>query len=467
MTPSEPAPSQRLGFTEKLAYGFGDTASNFFFQAFNLFLLIYYTDVFGLAPAAVGTLMLVTRGLDAVMDPVVGMVADRTRSRWGKFRPYILFGAIPYGLLGYLMFAGPNLSAHGKLVYAYVTYILMWVAYTAINIPYSALMGVMSPSSEDRTSLSTFRFTCAFSGAFLISSFTLPLKNFLGGSNPEAGFRYTMAIFAVISVVMFLFTFAKTRERVEPPRNQDTSLKKDLKGLVQNKPWMVLFFAAFLTLANVGMRNAAIVYYFKYNVGDNGHKVFLIFDSTSLFMGIGSLVFIAGAFSTKLFTRFFSRRKLMIVLTSINAVGMAAFYFVDPKNLLALNLLNIVATFAVGPTPAIVWSMYADTADYGEWKFGRRSTGLVFSAAVFAQKIGLAVGSAMLGWSLTYFGFVPNAAQSARSLHGSSLMFSLLPGLLGLLSGLVIIWYTLDEQQVKRMEKELAVRKAELSGASA
>ncbi|OIR14909.1 inner membrane symporter YicJ [mine drainage metagenome] len=467
MTPSETASAPRLSFTEKLAYGFGDTASNFFFQAFNLFLVFYYTDIFGLAPAAVGTLMLVTRGLDAVMDPVVGILADRTRSRWGKFRPYILFGAVPYGVMGYLMFAGPNLSAHGKLVYAYVTYILMWVAYTAINIPYSALMGVMSPSSEDRTSLSAFRFSCAFTGAFLVSSFTLPLKNFLGGSNPENGFRYTMAIFAVISVAMFLFTFAKTRERVEPPKNQEVSLKKDLKGLSQNKPWLVLFFAAFLTLANVGMRNAAIVYYFKYNVGDNGHKVFLIFDSTSLFMSIGALVFIAGAFSTKLFTRYFSRRKLMIVLTSINAVGMAAFYFVDPKNLLALNLLNIVATFAAGPTPAIVWSMYADTADYGEWKFGRRSTGLVFSAAVFAQKIGLAVGSALLGWSLTYYGFVPNAVQTARAQHGINLMFSLLPGLLGLLSGLVIIWYTLDESQVKQVERELAERKLAASDAAA
>ncbi len=445
------APAERLSLTEKIAYGLGDTASNFYFQAFNLFLFYYYTDIYGLNAGAVAMLMLVARVLDAVMDPLMGVVADRTKTRWGKFRPYILWGSIPYGLAGYLMFANPALSEQGKLIYAYVTYIGVWIAYTVINIPYSALMGVMSPSSADRTSLSTFRFACAFSGGFLISSTVLPLKDLLGGDNPADGFKYTMGVFAVLSVVLFLFTFWKTRERVAPPADQDTSLKKDFSSLLANGPWLVLFGVAFLTLTNVGVRNAAVMYFFKYNVGDE--------SKATLFMTLGSLVFIGGSLSTKLFLRYFERRALMIWLTVVNGACMFAFYWVDPQNLVLLHTLNIIGTMAAGPTPAIVWSMYADAADYGQWKTGRRATGLVFSAAVFAQKIGLAVGSALLGWILQAHGFVANAAQSEQALHGILLVFSVIPGTFAILSGFAIYGYSLNESKVKQIERDLAAGK--------
>lgn len=443
---------QRLSIREKLAYGLGDTACNLTFQTVNLFLFIYYTDVFGLPAAAVGTMVLVARVLDAVLDPLTGIIADRTQSRWGKFRPFILFGAIPFGLCGYLMFSNPALSQPGKLVFAYVTYILMWIAYTAVNIPYSALMGVMSPSSADRTSLSTYRFVCAFSGGLAINALMLPLRDYFGGGDAATGYKVTMLVFSIVSIAMLLYTFANTRERVVPAADPGASLGQDLKYLFSNGPWLVLFFAAFLTLTNVGVRNAAIIYYFKYNVGDE--------SKFTLFGTIGTITFIAGAMATPLFLRFTNRRALMIGLTSVNALAMAAFFFVDPHALPVLHALNIVGTFVAGPTPAIVWSMYADTADYGAWKFGRRTTGLVFSAAVFAQKIGLAVGSFMLGWILTFVGFVPNAAQSPRALLGIKIVFSLLPGALALLSGLAIFFYRLDDPTVKQMEAELAARKA-------
>lgn len=446
-----PAPD-RLSFSEKFAYGLGDTASNFFFQTFNIFLLYYYTDIFGLSAAAVGTMFLFTRIFDAVTDPLMGIVADRTRTRWGKFRPYLLWMAVPYGLCGYLMFLNPDLTPTAKLVYAYVTYSAMMLAYTAINIPYSAMMGVMSPSSEDRTSLSAYRFVCAFSAAFLIGGGVLPLKNFLGGGDDATGFKHTMALFAVISVALFLYTFRHTRERVQPPVDQQPSLRRDLGELFRNGPWLVLFIVAFLTLTNVGLRNASIIYYFKYNVGNEG--------AFPLFSMVGTLVFIGGALSTKLFTRWFERRSLMITLTLINALAMVGFFFVDPQNLVLLHALNIVGAFAAGPTPAIVWSMYADCADYGEWKFGRRSTGLVFSAAVFAQKIGIAVGGALLGWLIEYFGFVANAVQTARAQFGINLVFSILPGAFAILSGLALFFYRLDETTVKQVERELALRKA-------
>jgi GPH family glycoside/pentoside/hexuronide:cation symporter len=448
-----PTPSDRLSFKEKFAYGLGDTASNFYFQAFNIFLANYYTDIFGLESGAVGWLLFIVPITVAALNPVVGLLADRTNTRWGKFRPYLLWGAIPYGVFGVLMFANPDLSAHGKLVFAYLTYAVVLIAYVAVNTPYGALMGVMSASSEDRTSLSSYRFACAFLGALLIGGFVPNLKTMLTPANggPADGFRNTMTIFAVISVAMFIYTFANTRERVKVPAGQKTPLGRDLRDLMSNTPWLVLFFVGFLTLANTGLRNGAGTFYFKYNVGDE--------IAQGMFNRVGFLCFILGALATKLFTARFSRRSLMIWLTVINALAMGACYFVDPHNLRLLYVLNIIASFAAGPTPAIVWSMYADTADFGEWKFGRRATGLIFSATVFIQKVGLALGSGMIGWLNKYFGYVPNAAQTPAALHGINLMFSLLPGSLALLAGLATMMYGLDEPTVKQIERELAARK--------
>ena len=423
------ASPERLGFQEKLAYGLGDTASNFYFQFFNLFLVFYYTDIFGLAPRAVGTMMVALRVFDAVIDPAVGLLADRTSTRWGKFRPYLLWGAIPYGIAGYVMFLNPSLTQHGKLVYAYVTYGLMWVAYAAINIPYSALMGVMSPSSEQRTSLSTYRFVCAFAGAFLIARLVIPLKNLLGKGNEAEGIRYTMLIFSVASVVLFLFTFAKTRERVAPTAGQKGSLGVDILNMLRNRPWVALFFSGLFTLVNAAVRNGSLIYYFKYVVHDEA--------KFTLYATSGFLAFIAGAASTKL------SYPLMIVLSVVNALMIASFYLVDPRSYGLLVVLNVLANFVVGPTPAILWSMYADTADYGEWKFGRRTTGLVFSALVFSQKVGLAVGNGALGWLLAYCGFVANMDQTPFSNLWIRLMF-----------------YPITDLRMKEIEADLALRKA-------
>ena len=448
------SPSDRLSFKEKLAYGLGDTASNFCFQAINLFLAYYYTDIFGLPAAAVGTLMLIVPIAVAALNPVVGALADRTTTRWGKFRPWILWGSLPYGVVACLMFANPALGADGKLLYAYITYSLMLIVYVVINTPYGALMGVMSPSSADRTSLSSYRFACAFLGALLIGWLVPWLKDALtpAGGAPAEGFRNTMAIFAVLSVAMFLYTFWNTKERVVAPPQQKGSLGKDLGDLKSNGPWLVLFFVAFLNLTNVGLRNGAGIYYFKYVVANEG--------AIGTFNFVGFLCFILGALATKFFTARWSRRALMVWLTLINGAAIAACYWVDPQNLKLLYALNIIASFAAGPTPAIVWSMYADTADYGEWKFSRRATGLIFSATVFVQKVGLAIGGAMIGWLLSYYGFVANAVQTPRVVHGMTLLFSLLPGAFALLAGFATVFYQLDEPQVKQMERELAARKA-------
>jgi len=226
----------KLSVQEKIAYGLGDTASNFFFHTFNLFLLYYYTDVIGLPAAAVGTMFLVTRMLDAFADPAMGLIADRTNSRWGKFRPYLLWGALPYGLIGYAIFANPVLDLSGKLIYAYATYTLMMLAYTVVNIPYSAMMGVMSASSEERTSLSSYRFVCAFGGQLLIGALVIPMVKHLGHGDEATGFARTIAVFAAISIGMFLYTFSQTKERVTVQVETGVSIRQDVRLLLRNRP---------------------------------------------------------------------------------------------------------------------------------------------------------------------------------------------------------------------------------------
>jgi GPH family glycoside/pentoside/hexuronide:cation symporter len=445
------ATPERLSLKEKVAYGLGDTASNFFYQFFNLFVVFYYTDIFGLSAMAVGTMTLSLRVFDAIVDPAIGIVADHTRTRWGKFRPFLLWGALPYGVLGYVMFLNPQLSGHGKLVYAYVTYGLMWVAYSAINIPYSALMGVMSPSSEQRTSLSTYRFIFAFIGQFLIVRLVVPLKNLLGGGNEAEGIRYTMLIFSIVSVALFLFTFANTRERVETPAGQRGAFWTDLLNVARNGPWIALFFSGLFTLVNAAVRGGSIIYFFKYVVRDEA--------KFTLYATSGTVAFILGAVCTKFFLGLGDRRTLMIVLSIVNALVMAAFYMVNPHSYGLLIALNLVASFVVGPTPAILWSMYADTVDYGEWKFGRRTTGLLFSAAVFSQKVGLAIGTGALGWLLAYYGFVANTDQGPQTTGGIRLLFSVIPAALALLGAFAIFFYSITDSRMKEIEAELALRK--------
>lgn len=446
-----------LKFKEKLGYGLGDTASNFFFQVFNIFLLYYYTDIFGLNPAAVGTMFIVTKVVDAVSDPIMGIVADRTKTRWGKFRPYLIWAAIPYGILGYAMFASPNLSDNGKLLYAYATYTLMMLAYTAINIPYSALMGVISPSSAERTKVASYRFICAFAAAWLIGTFVTPLKNILGGGNEADGFRLTMLIFAIVSIALFWITFATTKERVEP-KQTNSQIRLDLKVLLENGPWLALFLAAIFTLMNLAVRNGAIVFYFKYYVGDDGTPIFLIFDKTAVFMSLGLFSMIAGVALTKPLSNRFGKRNLLICLSAINALFMAAFFFIPPQYYVAMVVVNCIGTLFAGPTPALVWAMYADTADYGEWKTGRRTTALIFSALQFAQKLGLAIGAGVSGYILALFGFIANQDQSDLSITGIRLMFSVFPAILALLGVGAVFFYSLSEDKVQLIEKELAPR---------
>jgi len=457
---SIPASNESLKTREYVGYALGDTASNFFFQTFNIFLTYYYVDVWGIPATVLLWMMPIVRLIGAFDDPIMGLIADRTNSRWGKFRPYLLWGAIPYGICGYLMFAGPDLSPTGKVVYAYITYALMLTSYTVINVPYSSLLGVISPSSRTRTVASSFRFVGAFGGALLISLLVRPLVKHLGDGNEMAGFQWTMAIFAVASVIMFWITFATTRERVTPPPGQKTNVRDELRELFRNWPWVMLLITSIFSTTFVALRSGSTLFYYKYVVGDDGTPILLGLDRSTVFLTTGALGLVLGTACLGPIARKIDKKYYAATLSAITGCCFVAFYFLPPDNFPLQLAFNAIAQFAAGPTSALTWALYGDVADYGEWKYGRRSTGLVYSASLFAIKTGLLVGGFLLPLFLDQFGFVRNAVQTATAMLGITLAFSLAPGLFALLKAIALLVYPLDQKRVDEIERELAARRA-------
>ncbi|MBF0205991.1 MAG: MFS transporter [Oligoflexia bacterium] len=449
--PAASTPRTTISIKEKIGYGLGDTASNFYWQMFMSFILFFYTDVFGISAAAAGTLLLVTRIWDTGIDPLMGIMADRTDTRWGKFRPYLIWMAIPIGIIGVLAFTTPDLSTTGKIIYAYVTLTLLMAAYSAINTPYSALMGVLTSNSLERTSISSYRFVLAFVAAFIVQGTTLPLVQFFGKGNQAIGFQWTMAVFSLAAVVLFFVTFLTTKERIRPPVNQKTSLKNDVSDLMHNRPWMVLFFIGIFVLSYNSIRSGSIIYYFKYYVGNT--------DLTSTFMMSGTVAVIIGVMTTKYLSKIWGKKKLYMSLMGIVSILTSAFYFIPKENIALIFALHVIISLLLAPTAPLIWAMYADTADYSEWKFGRRATGLIFSAATFAQKFGWAIGGAITGWLLAYYGFVANTAQAEGTQDGIRLMMSIIPAAGSILATLTIAFYNLDEPLMEKIEKELLRRK--------
>ncbi|GAA0859537.1 MFS transporter [Aliiglaciecola litoralis] len=458
---SHQANSAPLSFKEKLGYGLGDMASNFYLGFFGLYLLYYYTDVYGLAPAAVGVMLLVSKIIDAVSDPVMGLVADRTESRWGKYRPYLLWAAIPYGLLGFAIFFGPNFSDTGKLIYAYVTYIGVMLAFTAVNVPYSALLAVISPLAEERTKATTYRFIGAGAGGILIAAFATPLVSWLGGGDDVLGFRLTMAIFAVLSVGLFWITFASTKERIKLPPH-DSSARKDLKLLFKNTSWVLLAISCVLIVVGLIARFSSIIFYVKYYMHDDGEAVFLIFDRVALFSAIGLAGQIVGAFITPYLTKFFSKHHLVLIMCLLHTVLLIIGYFVAPDMFWTAVLLNCLGITTFGVVITLLFAMFTDCAEYGEWQTGKRTSGLTVSASMFALKFGSALGGAIPGFILGYVGFVANEALSDATMDGIRMMATLLPAALFALGGLLMLFYKIDKTLLVRIEKELRQRRKSL-----
>jgi len=443
--------NQKLSFKEKVGYSLGDTASHFVWDMVGFWLLFFYTDVYGISAAAAGTIMLVARFWDMAIDPIIGIVSDRTNTRWGKFRPYILFGAIPYAVLAILTFTTPNFGELGKIIYAGATYVLLMTAYAFINLPYSALGAVMTDDTYERAGLNTYRFIAGFTGQFVVTGLALTLAEFFGGGNKAQGFQYTVFLFSGLSLVFFFITFQTTKERVQPPKEQKNSLKEDLRNLMANKAWRILAIVGIISFIMFAMQNAAIAYYFKYYLGRE--------NNVQLFNVIGTVALIVALPFSKPLAKRFGNKNVFIGSSLISGLFFMLIYLPGVTDINTIYAFNIIAKMAYAPAVPLLWTMIADSADYGEWTTGRRATGLYFSAAVFAQKAGWGIGAAIAGWILTASNFVPNVTQTETAITGIKLLVSVIPGVLYMSCALFMIFYKIDSKTTNLMKKELDKRR--------
>jgi len=445
--------SHRLSFREKAGYGIGDLGFNLYWANISAFLLIFYTDVMGLAAAAVGTMILVTKLIDAATDPLMGAIADRTRTRFGRFRPYLLWGALPMAFTGVLTWTVPDLGETGRLLWAYATFSLMMLAYTVLSTPYSALSGVITADSQQRTTLISFRFIAAFAGTTLVNACTLDLVRWFGGGDEALGWQLTLALYGVVAAILFVTAFATTRERIAPPPQQASDVRQDIRDLLDNRPWLVLFALALVIMVTIVMRSGATVYYLKYYVGRP--------ELTGAFLGTYSVALAAGAAMTPLMTRLVDKKRLMVGLMAIVGVLSCAMFFVPRDMVWLMFALNTLIGLALGPKSPLAFSMYADCADYTEWKTGRRATALTFSAATFSQKLGGALASAVIAWVLAGMGYVANQAQSDASQTGIVLLLTVIPGAVAFVAALAMRAYPLDDAALAGIQAELAQRRAQ------
>ena len=460
----------KIGLSEKIGYGLGDMSSSMFWKLFGAYLMLFYTDVFGISAAVVGTMFAVTRVWDSFFDPVVGAFADRTSSRWGRFRPYLLFLAVPFGLIGVITFLTPPFDNTGKIIYAYVTYALMMMVYSAINVPYASLLGVMSPDPSHRNTLATYRMTFAYLGSFIALLLFMPLVNAFGGGDvngptrlwftaPQFGWFMAVVVIAAICVVLFLACFALTKERVEPIKHEKTSLKTDFRDLVHNKPWWILLGAGVSSLVFNSIRDGATVYYFKYYVDEtavgNISILGLPFVLSGIYLGVGQAANIVGVILAAPVSNRIGKRNTFISSMALATVFSVIFFWLNKDQLYLIFVFQIFISICAGSIFPLLWSMYADCADYSELRTGNRATGLIFSSSSMSQKFGWAFGSAITGWMLAQFGFKANAVQSAETIQGIKMFLSILPAVGALLSLVFIYFYPLSESKMKKITAEL------------
>ena len=514
--------SAKLSFREKACYSLGDASANFVFQTMIIFQMGFYTDVFGITPWLAGILLVGVRLLDACFDPIVGTLADRTKTRWGKFRPWVLFSAPFFGVIFWLTFTTPDLNPTGKAVYAVVLYIMLMMIYSINNVPYSALTGVMTSDGEERTKLSSYRFVAATVATLLVQSLTLPLVAKFGGvsawrkenaeelatwlvANPDKseklhpaiiamnqhGWSVTFGIFAAIAVVFFVITFFNVKERVKPDPGQKESTRKNLTA-INNKPWYAMFILTLFVFITLALRGGGLYYYFSYYMDTTAMYDFLIgfglqmptgdmnlwqkflnalglfvesdkTNVTAVCLGfnnfVGNIVTTIGVICSPFLVGKFGKKPVFLVGLTAPAFAQAAVFLVSPTQPMLMMWMGILWGVCYGPTIPVLWAMIADVADYSEWKNNYRATAFVFAGVVFALKAGLGFGGAIGGWILEAYGYVANAAQSASSLLGIQLSASIYPAICFAIAASCLIFYPITTQKLKEIQAELEERR--------
>ncbi len=464
---------QKLSIKEKIGYSLGDSAANFVFQTAIIFQMLYFTNVLGISAGKAGTLIFVVMIWDAIFDPIMGIIADKTNSRWGKFRPWLLWSALPFGIIYYLTFMTPDFAEGAKLAYGYITYLFLWTIYSLNNLPYSALGGVMTGDVVERTSIASYRQVAAMGAAFIIQGFFMQMvDHFSGGdvANVVHGWRMTVGIFAAIAVVFHLIAFLTTRERILPQKEEESTTKEAFSDLTKNGPWIVIFLTTLFIFTNLSMRGGVLYFYFDYyldgsslqnflgNFGYNVDKVAVVSRSFGLFNMSGMAFTIVGILLSKPLSERFGKRNVFLVGLILATIFCGVFGLVSPYNPWATYLINIGQTFTFGITIPLLWAMIADVADFSEWKFNRRATGVIFAAVVFALKFGLGLGGKLQGFMLTLFGYdAANVTESA--VRGVRLTASIFPALMFVVAIICLFFYKIDKTMEFKIQDELEARR--------
>lgn len=435
----------KLTTKEKIAYGLGDTGSNIVFQVVINFMMFFYTDVFGITAAAAGTLMLVVRALDAITDPLMGAIADRTKSRWGRYRPYLLWMAIPYGLLAVIAFTTPDTTESNKLIYAYITYALMMAAYTAINIPYSALGGVLTGDIRERASIQSWRFAMAKAGGLIIAVLTLPLVAYFGNGDKQLGFSLAMCVLSIVAILCFVACFAYTRERV-PQSKEQAPVKKDIHAVLHNKQWWIIALVTFFLLTTVAMRGGVMPYYVSYYL--ETESMVGTFVTASMLGGI------LGAFIANWGSKIICKVTLMkLACIGIAATNLILFFVPQDMIYVALTITLLTQLFHMILIP-MLFSAIPDTVDYCKSKSGYGPMAMSFSGHLLSLKFGIAIGGALTGWILSAYGYQANVAQSISALDGIRIIFAASPAIGALICFGLLFLYKLNDSWSKTFHSE-------------
>jgi GPH family glycoside/pentoside/hexuronide:cation symporter len=479
--------SQKISVLEKIGYSLGDLAANLVFQTLITYLAYFYTDIYGLKNTDASVIML-SVGLVAafIFNPIIGVLADRTNSKWGKFRPWILFTAIPLGVIALLAFSTPDFSYKGKLIYAAVTYTLLLLMYASSNLPYAALSGVLTGDMGERNSISSYRFVAVMFAQFFVQVFMLPIIEYAGKGDKAVGIEAVMTWLAAIGTIMLLITFFTTRERIIPRLEQKSSIKDDLSDLSKNRPWLIMLILTILVFITLAMKGGAYVYYFN-NYVDKQALTDLISPLISdlsavgitffgsdpvaagfgLFNAGGIIFMIVGiSFSKKLADKF-GKRDVYKYGLLIATIFVLIFIFFRPEKVILMFVSQILHGFSYGITIPILWAMIADVADYSEWKTNRRATAIIFSAMMVGLKTGLSIGGALVAWILSLYGYIPIQSgvagkaiiQPDTVAYGAKMLVSIYPSIPFILGVGLLFFYAIDKKMEVKIEMELKARR--------